>query len=142
VEPSDPVFVDPVFVDDEAGDKYALTDLPEIDCESRYPICQAACCTLRFPLSRQDIDEAVIRWDPVLRYWLAQGEHGYCTHIDIATCRCTVYSQRPGPCRTYDCRDDERIWEDFEARIPNPRLWARTWRRDAALGTKPSPPPA
>ena len=123
-----------VMIDDEVVDKYALTDLPEIDCESRYPICRAACCTLRFPLSHQDLDEGVVEWDPILRYLIKQGSSGFCTHLDLGSCRCTVYEQRPGACRTYSCADDERIWLDFEARIPNPRLWTRTWRRDAELG--------
>jgi hypothetical protein len=34
---------------------------------------------------------------------------------------CTVYAQRPGACRAYDCRHDPRVWIDFDARIPAPR---------------------
>lgn len=121
------------LIDDEVEDKYALADLPEIDCASRYPICQGACCTLRFPLSSQDVREGVIEWDPVLRYLIKQDPSGFCVHMDLGSCRCAVYSQRPAACRTYSCADDERIWLDFEARIPSPQLWSRTWRREAAL---------
>jgi Fe-S-cluster containining protein len=34
---------------------------------------------------------------------------------------CSIYEQRPGACRAYDCRRDRRVWIDFEARIPAPR---------------------
>ena len=33
---------------------------------------------------------------------------------------CTAYDYRPSTCRTYDCREDRRVWIDFEARIPAP----------------------
>jgi hypothetical protein len=28
-----------------------------------------------------------------------------------------VHGQRPEACRVYDCRNDKRIWKDFEKRI-------------------------
>jgi Fe-S-cluster containining protein len=34
---------------------------------------------------------------------------------------CTIYERRPGACRAYDCRNDRRVWLDFEARVPAPR---------------------
>jgi hypothetical protein len=34
----------------------------------------------------------------------------------------TEWQQRPIPCRGYDCREDERIWLDFENGIINPDL--------------------
>jgi hypothetical protein len=33
---------------------------------------------------------------------------------------CTVYDDRPGTCREYDCREDKRVWIDYEKRIPAP----------------------
>jgi Fe-S-cluster containining protein len=53
-----------------------------------------------------------------------QDDQGYCNHLERATCRCTVYHQRPLPCRTFDCRHDQRIWVDFENRVINPDLEA------------------
>lgn len=97
-------------------DKYALTDLPDIDCASLIPICKARCCALQFPLSVQDLDERVVRWDYARPYRIAQAESGYCVHNEGG--RCGVYHHRPGVCRAYDCRNDKRIWADFERKIP------------------------
>jgi Fe-S-cluster containining protein len=101
-------------------DKYALEKLPEIDCAARLHLCQARCCTLVFPLSVQDLDERVVRWDYGKPYQIARRPDGYCVHNQAGTCQCNVYAQRPGICRTYDCRNDKRIWLDFENRVPAP----------------------
>src|SRR2546425_499826 len=34
-----------LVVINDVPDKYALTDLPDIDCEARRPLCKARCCT-------------------------------------------------------------------------------------------------
>lgn len=100
-------------------DKYAITDLPEVDCEARIPLCRGRCCTLHFPLSKQDLDERVVKWDYLRPYIIRQSEtDGYCVHNDRATKGCTVYEWRPAVCRTYTCKNDKRIWIDFEKRIP------------------------
>jgi Fe-S-cluster containining protein len=101
-------------------DKYALADLPQIDCAARMPLCKARCCTLSFPLSFQDLDERVVQWDYRMPYKIRQRSDGYCVHCDGATGACGVYAQRPATCRSYDCRQDSRIWLDFERRIPAP----------------------
>lgn len=111
-----------VFQEQEQ-DKYAFTEKEvTIDCENRIHLCKAACCRLNFALSRQDIEEGVIKWDLGRPYMIAQDADGYCRHLDRKSCRCTVYSNRPVPCRAYDCRKDKRIWTDFENRIVNPNL--------------------
>lgn len=102
----------------DVPDKYALTDTPKIDCAARIPLCRARCCKLSFALSVQDLDERIVRWNYALPYHIAQGENGYCVHNEGGACG--VYEQRPGICRTYDCRNDRRIWTDFEKRIPAP----------------------
>jgi Fe-S-cluster containining protein len=99
-------------------DKYALTDLPQIDCEARIPLCKGRCCSLTFALSFQDLDEGVVRWDYARPYSIRQRTDGYCVHNDDKTHGCGVYQHRPAICRTYDCRTDKRIWIDFEKRIP------------------------
>jgi hypothetical protein len=33
------------------------------------------------------------------------------------------------PCRAFDCRQDRRIWLDFEARIVNPLIERPDWPR-------------
>jgi Fe-S-cluster containining protein len=101
-------------------DKYALRDLPDIDCASLIPICKARCCKLYFCLSFQDLDEGVIEWDYAIPYYIRKRPDHTCVHQDAGTGGCTVYDKRPGACRSYDCRNDKRIWLDFEKRIPAP----------------------
>ena len=104
----------------EMGDKYAEDQRVEIDCASRIPLCRARCCTFKFFLTKQDLDEGIARWDYGNPYWIRQTDEGYCVHNDPETRFCTIHAQRPHTCRTYDCRKDERVWLDFEARIPAP----------------------
>ncbi|HXF38236.1 MAG TPA: YkgJ family cysteine cluster protein [Blastocatellia bacterium] len=111
-----------VEIQESKIDKYHFDESPRIDCENRIHLCKAACCRLRFPLSRQDIEEGVVRWNLAHPYLIARRADGYCNHVDEATSQCTVYEQRPLPCRSYDCRNDERIWEDFESRTVSPSL--------------------
>lgn len=103
-------------------DKYSFDQGVEIDCASRVHLCKAACCRLNFALSKQDIAEGRVAWDFGEPYMIAQGADGYCRHIERASCRCTIWQHRPIPCRGYDCREDERIWLDFELAIINPDL--------------------
>lgn len=103
-------------------DKYAFEGGAEIDCENRVELCRAACCRLRFALSRQDLEEGVVRWELSRPYLIRRGADGYCGHFGRDTQRCTIYQQRPVPCRAYDCRGDRRIWADFENRVVSPEL--------------------
>jgi Fe-S-cluster containining protein len=103
------------------ADKYNLTDLPDIDCEALFPLCKARCCRLTFALSLQDLDERIVRWDYGAPYKIAhRSDDSYCVHNIQGTGRCGVYENRPGICRKYDCRNDKRIWTDFENKIPAP----------------------
>ncbi len=101
----------------KAEDKYALEDLPKIDCASIMPICEARCCKLNVFLSAQDLDEGLMTWDYGKPYQIRKREDDYCWHSEPGTHRCGVYQHRPAVCRTYDCRKDKRIWVDFEKRI-------------------------
>ncbi|HKA90710.1 MAG TPA: YkgJ family cysteine cluster protein [Haliangiales bacterium] len=104
----------------ELKDKYALKDLPDIDCASIIPICKARCCKLWFSLSFQDLDEGVVEWDYALPYVIRKRADHRCVHQDAETGGCGIYAHRPGACRIYDCRNDKRIWIDFDKRIPAP----------------------
>jgi hypothetical protein len=97
----------------DADDKYRAVS-PDVPCVELWPICHGACCGLEFPLSPQDLDEGVVRWDYANPYLIRHHE-GRCVHN--ANGACTVYAHRPGICRTYDCRDDPRIWDDFANRV-------------------------
>jgi Fe-S-cluster containining protein len=102
-------------------DKYAATELPDVDCGALMPLCQGRCCKLHFPLSFQDLDERVVQWNYERPYRIRQrAEDGYCVHSAPASHGCTVYEHRPLTCRRYDCRKDTRVWIDFDARIPAP----------------------
>jgi Fe-S-cluster containining protein len=114
-------------------DKYALEDLPVIDCAARLPLCKARCCKLLFPLSFQDLDERIVLWDYANPYRIRQRTDGYCVHWQADNGCCNVYAQRPVACRTYDCRNDKRIWLDFEQRIPAPDQAGE----DDQLGSEP-----
>ena len=101
-------------------DKYTAAGGVDIDCASLMPICHGRCCTFVFYLTKQDLDEGVVRWDYGNPYWIKQGADGHCTHSDPVTRFCTIHEQRPFSCRKFDCRNDERIWLDFEKKIPAP----------------------
>ena len=103
-------------------DKYTFDEVVEIDCENRVHLCRAACCRLELALSRQDIEEGIVKWELGRPYLIARDADGYCRHLERGSCRCTVWEHRPIPCRGYDCRNDERIWLDFEKGVINPDL--------------------
>ncbi len=102
------------------GDKYAEGQSVEIDCASRIHLCQARCCTFKFFLTKQDLDEGAARWDYGNPYWIKQRPDGYCVHSDPETRACGIHARRPHVCRAYDCRNDKRVWIDFDKRIPAP----------------------
>jgi Fe-S-cluster containining protein len=111
----------------ENPDKYAITELPDIDCEARMHLCKGRCCTFTFPLSNQDLDERIVKYNYRRPYLIRQGPgpdgQKYCVHNHPETHGCTVYDHRPAVCRTYSCKNDTRVWKDFEARIPNDEDW-------------------
>jgi Fe-S-cluster containining protein len=113
-----------VAVQEYNQDKYAFKDEVKIDCASRLHLCRAACCRLNLALSRQDIEEGILKWELGDPYMIAKDAEGYCRHLDRTTSRCSVWQHRPIPCRGYDCRKDERIWLDFEKELINPHLEA------------------
>ncbi|RZN41684.1 MAG: YkgJ family cysteine cluster protein [Methanosarcinales archaeon] len=108
------------FQEDEQ-DKHGF-DCVQIDCESRMHLCKAACCKMNFALSRQDIEERIVRWDLGHPYMIAKDVDGYCVHLDKRTHTCRIWENRPVPCRAFDCRTDKRIWLDSEKMILNPKL--------------------
>jgi Fe-S-cluster containining protein len=107
---------------DPEYEKYGFESTVQIDCASRLHLCKAACCRLRFALSRQDVEEGIVQWDFSHPYFIASSDDGYCRHLDRATSGCSIHANRPVPCRAYDCRHDQRIWSDFEQRIVSPDL--------------------
>ena len=111
-----------VEIQESAIDKYEFEGGPGIDCENRVHLCKAACCRLRFPLSAQDLEEGVVKWDLPHPYLIARGTDGYCSHLERGGSCCSIYQHRPLPCRAYDCRNDQRIWADFDNKVVSPEL--------------------
>lgn len=101
-------------------DKYAVASA-DIDCAERIPLCGARCCSFDVTLSAQDVREGKLPFQIDQPYMLPKNPTtGRCGCMDDQGA-CTVYEQRPGTCRAYDCRHDARVWIDFDARIPQPR---------------------
>jgi Fe-S-cluster containining protein len=115
---------DPQVMLSKAPDKYNEEKEVLIDCAARLHLCRAACCSFRFYLSSQDLDEGIVKWDYGNPYWVRQRDGGYCHHCRPGDLSCDVHQYRPYTCRIYDCRQDKRIWVDFEKSIPNPELAA------------------
>jgi hypothetical protein len=97
---------------DPEYDKYTFEHASEVDCERRVHVCRAACCRIPFSLSRQDVDEGIIRWEFGRPYLIAHDAHGYCVHLDREAYRCTTYDHRPVPCRGFDCSNGDKwkVW--------------------------------
>jgi hypothetical protein len=118
-----------VLLQEPEFDKYAFEGEAEVHCADRVSVCKAACCRLPFALSKQDIREGVVHWELGEPYIIAQGQDGYCTHLDRSSLHCAVREHRPVPCRAYDCRKDNQIWLDFENRHINPEILRDDWPR-------------
>jgi hypothetical protein len=100
-------------------DKYTV-ESADIDCAARIPLCGARCCSFVVLLSTQDILERKLPFEIERPYELPRDpDTKKCACMDEKGA-CTVYDYRPGTCRVYDCREDKRVWIDFEARIPAP----------------------
>jgi Fe-S-cluster containining protein len=127
-----------VAIQEHPTSKYEVENAVQIDCESRVHLCKAACCRLSFALSKEDVEESVVRWDLGRPYMIAQTTERRCIHLHGGTHTCGVYDQRPVPCRTYDCRADRRVWLDFDERIANPRLDDPNWPQGALEDDDPS----
>ena len=100
-------------------DKYEV-DSPDVPCAELIPLCGARCCGFVVLLSEQDVLERKLPFridDPYLLPRDPETKRCTCMAADGA---CTVYDARPGTCRTYDCREDPRVWIDYEKRIPAP----------------------
>jgi Fe-S-cluster containining protein len=118
---------DGAMFQDPEYDKYAFEHAVEIDCANRVHLCHANCCRLPFALSHQDVREGIVHWNLGQPYVIEQDGDGYCSHMDRDTRGCGIYSNRPVPCRGFDCRHDRRIWLDFEGKVPNPAIEQPDW---------------
>lgn len=95
-------------------DKYAEPPRDGPPCLELLPICGARCCEFDVPLSSQDLDEGILRWEHGRPYLLRHGPDGRCAHLGPTGC--DAYAHRPATCRRYDCRTDPRVWADYARR--------------------------
>jgi len=91
----------------------------QINCAERLPYCKGACCSLDFTLNEAEVQSGNIKWDLTRPYHIRRDHDHYCSHMSDDDSSCSIYDQRPGVCRAYDCSSDDRIWLDFEAMKPN-----------------------
>lgn len=112
------MYQDPEF------DKYSFPNKAHVDCDSCLSACKAMCCKLPFALSRQDVEEGIIRWEFGRPYMIAHDDDGYCVHLDRQTYKCTVHDHRPVPCQGFNCKENEkwRIWSSHEEKRINPEI--------------------
>jgi Fe-S-cluster containining protein len=103
---------------DNTTDKYTMEAAPPIDCDARMHLCHGRCCGFEVRLSRQDLEEGKLEWKIDHPYYLARDQTGFCVYQDKDTGYCGNYDHRPAACRRYDCREDARVWVDFEKMIP------------------------
>ena len=101
-----------------SGDKYEITG-PDIDCASLLHLCRARCCQFEPYLTRQDLDEGDLEWEIERPYIIRKASDGYCQYLGQGG-DCGCYDKRPAACREFDCREDPRIWQDFENKVPAP----------------------
>ena len=106
-------------------DKYTVQS-PPVNCASLIHLCHARCCAMKVELSEQDLDEGGIAWNHQEPYHLRREADGYCTYLGNDGCE--IYDKRPATCREYDCRQDARVWIDFEKKIPAPMQFFRPHR--------------
>lgn len=93
--------------------------LPQIDCAKRIPFCKAACCSLRFALNAQEVEQGIVKWEIGEPYYIRHEKNGYCSHCQTEEKTCQIYENRPLVCHQYTCTNDGRIWLNFEQMIPN-----------------------
>lgn len=105
-----------VIVRDDSAAPAVSAD--EIDCAARIPHGRAACCRLRWPMTLEEVESGPVKWDLGRPFLNCHAAHGYCHRFDLDGHGCSVYAQRPQPCRQYSSVKDERIWLDFENMVP------------------------
>lgn len=91
-------------------------DVPDaaVNCSERLTRCRSICCTFTFALTREEVREGLLPYEPSRPFFIKREADGYCPHLDRITLQCTVWDRRPLRCRRYDCRDDVEIWPSPE----------------------------
>jgi Fe-S-cluster containining protein len=96
------------------GQNDAAVPTVAVNCGERMHICKGVCCKLNFALTPEEVESRNFKWELGHPYYIRHEKTGYCSHLDEQKQCCTVYDKRPAVCRNYSCREDQRIWKDFE----------------------------
>jgi len=93
------------------------TEPDDLDCRAHHPVCGAACCSaFNVFLTPEEAAQGRYLWDVSAPYRILADAHGTCVYFDHAQLGCTIWQERPMSCRTFDCRTDGRVWDDYPAR--------------------------
>jgi hypothetical protein len=96
-----------------------------VNCRERRRYCGGACCFIGFSLTVDEIKEGIIGWDEDHPFKIKHNESSACIHWNFKTKGCEIYEDRPIVCRQYSCKDDRRIWLNYEEKVINPKLKQR-----------------
>ncbi|MFO0748273.1 MAG: YkgJ family cysteine cluster protein [Myxococcota bacterium] len=89
----------------------------DLDCASHHATCGAACCSsFNVFLTPEEASSGRYVWDFTTPYRLLVDGDGTCVYFDRERLGCSIWHDRPTSCRTFDCRDDGRVWDDYPAR--------------------------
>jgi len=76
-----------------------------VDCEAGRRLgCRTFCCRLLVRLEQDEREKP--DGNQLAKGFVDKDADGFCVHLDRASCRCRIWSERPRVCRAYDCNGD------------------------------------
>jgi Fe-S-cluster containining protein len=94
-----------------------LAEPSGLDCAAHHPTCGAACCSsFNVLLTPEEAASHKYLWDLAHPYRLLTDDDGTCVYFDRARLGCSIWQDRPSACRAFDCRKDDRVWQDYPNR--------------------------
>ncbi len=81
-------------------------------CHQRLTLIIKMFVQYRFSLTREEVEQGRVQYEPSRPYFIKIDPDGYCPHLDRETLKCAVWEERPLRCRQYDCRGDREIWPE------------------------------
>ena len=101
-------------------DHKRMVETSEVPCAELIPICGARCCGFTVVLSEEDVREGKLPFELHEPYVLERDRATKLCKCLRADGGCGAYEYRPAACRSFDCREDRRIWLDYENKILAP----------------------
>jgi len=94
--------------------KRTVGDPVVYDCKNSKSICKTVCCTKRFALVPEDLDNG-FKVDLKRPFLNKMETDGYCHAFDRVKLQCSMWDVRPMSCKVHDCR--KVTWDDFDKKI-------------------------